>query len=366
MRRDELDRLLARYHTGELSAMERKRLLDAALEDQDVFNELMLEDGLREALADPPFREMALEELNEVDDAPELRVASIGHKAVRMAEPASVIRGGRGWRRWGWTAMATAAAASVVVGVFLWQGMRLNRAVEVASVKPAGEIPYDRAESPRLDVTPAPRVQPGRAMQFETPPAAGTASKAVVAAPEVQVAAELPKAKADSAGAFADRTSAAAPAAVVAEAKDERQLAGPAVILSVMDASGVWNPLDGPVARGVRLKATVTSVRDAVAVLEPAVGRPVALRAGVPAEIELPTSEAGDRVFTVTLRDGLMGRMDEGRTVAMRAMEADSSKREEGARSKERDNEALTQKSALPAKRAAKNAAPLVIRYSVK
>jgi hypothetical protein len=196
-----------------------------------------------------------------------------------------------------------------------------------------------------------------------------TGEKAVVSAPEVEVAVNLPKAKTDAAVGAAPSTAAPTPqvasaAARVAlsELKDARQATGATVVLSMLDAEGRWQRLEGTVPRGARLKATVTSDRDAIAMLEPAHGRPVAVRAGVPSDIELPTAETGERVFAVILRDGTLGRMDEGRAVAMRAMESDQAKREEGARSKERANEVTAQKSTA----AKKAAPPLSIRYRVQ
>lgn len=379
MKRDELDRLLARYHMGDLSAMERKRLFDAAMEHQDVFDELMGEDGLRDALADPVLREMALEELNEV---PERGVASLMPMSASMRAP-EPVRGPElepepadraGWRkRWVWPAVATAAAACVAVGAFLWQRTDKPAPVEVAVVTRAPESPAERSVPARTDAEAAPKPLPSErpraGKRFEAPASPVTGEKAVVSAPEVEVAVNLPKAKTDAAVGAAPSTAAPTPqvasaAARVAlsELKDARQATGATVVLSMLDAEGRWQRLEGTVPRGARLKATVTSDRDAIAMLEPAHGRPVAVRAGVPSDIELPTAETGERVFAVILRDGTLGRMDEGRAVAMRAMESDQAKREEGARSKERANEVTAQKSTA----AKKAAPPLSIRYRVQ
>lgn len=53
MTRQEIDRLLALYSSGSLSVEEHRRLTEAALQDQALFEELMAEDELRTALADP-------------------------------------------------------------------------------------------------------------------------------------------------------------------------------------------------------------------------------------------------------------------------------------------------------------------------
>jgi len=53
MNRGEIEKLLGGYATGTLSDRERRALLEAALEDQELFNALGDEEALRELLADP-------------------------------------------------------------------------------------------------------------------------------------------------------------------------------------------------------------------------------------------------------------------------------------------------------------------------
>lgn len=60
---NELDRLLAGYATGQLSEAERQQLMQAALDDQAVFDALAAEEPLRELLADPAARREILASL---------------------------------------------------------------------------------------------------------------------------------------------------------------------------------------------------------------------------------------------------------------------------------------------------------------
>ncbi len=63
MQREEFDRLLAGYATGQLSGEENARLLEAAMADQSLFNAVADEDALRETLADPQMKAELLRSL---------------------------------------------------------------------------------------------------------------------------------------------------------------------------------------------------------------------------------------------------------------------------------------------------------------
>ncbi len=54
---DDLRDLIGRYASGSLTEEEQKRLFEAALEDQDLFDELAREQGIRQLLAEPGARE---------------------------------------------------------------------------------------------------------------------------------------------------------------------------------------------------------------------------------------------------------------------------------------------------------------------
>jgi hypothetical protein len=56
MNREDIEKLLGGYATGSLTPEEREALFAAALEDQALFDELMREEALREALRDPAGR----------------------------------------------------------------------------------------------------------------------------------------------------------------------------------------------------------------------------------------------------------------------------------------------------------------------
>jgi len=63
MTEDEIRKLLGGYSTDALSAEERKRLFESALEDQKLFDALEDEDALRELLQDPVVRSQARQAL---------------------------------------------------------------------------------------------------------------------------------------------------------------------------------------------------------------------------------------------------------------------------------------------------------------
>jgi len=54
---DDLRELIGRYATGSLSEQERARLFEAALDDQELFDELAREQGVRQLLVDPGARQ---------------------------------------------------------------------------------------------------------------------------------------------------------------------------------------------------------------------------------------------------------------------------------------------------------------------
>ena len=87
---DEARKLLSGYATGSLTELERKLLFDAALEDQDLFDELAGEQGLKEVLDEPGARQRLLAALE-----------SGPHRAVWWMRP------------WPWAA-ATATLAVVI------------------------------------------------------------------------------------------------------------------------------------------------------------------------------------------------------------------------------------------------------------
>ncbi|RPI11667.1 MAG: hypothetical protein EHM65_06910, partial [Acidobacteriales bacterium] len=103
MRPEDARKLLGGYAAGTLTAQERRALFEAALSDQDLFTELAREQPLKELLEDPRARR---ELLNAVSEQP---------------SPARQLAGWFG-RPMFWAAVGSAAAAVVVVGIFLRTG----------------------------------------------------------------------------------------------------------------------------------------------------------------------------------------------------------------------------------------------------
>lgn len=64
MKREEIEKLLGGYTTGTLTAEEREALFAAALEDQQLFDAMLREEPLREALEDPAARARLLAALD--------------------------------------------------------------------------------------------------------------------------------------------------------------------------------------------------------------------------------------------------------------------------------------------------------------
>jgi hypothetical protein len=74
MKRRDIEKLLGGYATGTLTDAERELLFQAAAEDQEIFNALIAEEPLREALADPAAKARLLAALDEPAPAWHARV----------------------------------------------------------------------------------------------------------------------------------------------------------------------------------------------------------------------------------------------------------------------------------------------------
>src|SRR5436305_12297487 len=101
MNRDEVRKLLGGYATGTLTGAEQEALFAAALEDQELFEELVKEQPVRDLLRDPAAK----------------------------AELLTALDGGaqRAWWRWRPLAAGLAMAgiaAVAAVGVVAWRGAR--------------------------------------------------------------------------------------------------------------------------------------------------------------------------------------------------------------------------------------------------
>ncbi len=180
MTRDEIRGLIGGYATGSLSEAERKILFEAALEDQELFEELAREQALKEALEEPGAK---------------ARLASaLDHRPKPW------------WRTsWVWAA-ATAATVVVIAGIVV-----MSRSPKVEEVA--------RLEVPELPApTPAPAPLP------EPPPRVAAPAPKAPVVPEV-VPQAAPQAKAEGRAAFPPQPPKEAPAAALPEVPEAPQIA---------------------------------------------------------------------------------------------------------------------------------------------
>jgi hypothetical protein len=127
--KDEARKLLGGYATGSLSEAERTALFQAALEDQDLFDELAGEQVLKEVLDEPGARQ----------------------RLVAALEPP------RKHRAWLWATAATTAAVAVVIGVVVSQRTPEAPPQQIARVMKSPEpVAAPVAPSPADTRAPAP------------------------------------------------------------------------------------------------------------------------------------------------------------------------------------------------------------------
>jgi len=128
--RDEIRNLIGGYATGSLSEAEKKTLFEAALDDQEMFDELVREQALKELLDQPGAKQ----------------------RLIAALEPAR--RRGFAWGRWAWaTALAMIALA---VGLTSWMLLRTPKPVQIATV----QVPLAPANPPLpVGAPPAPRAE---------------------------------------------------------------------------------------------------------------------------------------------------------------------------------------------------------------
>ncbi len=129
---DEARKLLGGYATGALSPSEQKALFEAALEDQDLFEELAGEQALKEVLEQPGARE----------------------RLIAALAPAS-SRAAWWMRPWPWAA-AAAVAVAVSIGItFVSRRQIVEPLPQIAEVRNAPETPVPQA-APAAPPPPAP------------------------------------------------------------------------------------------------------------------------------------------------------------------------------------------------------------------
>jgi hypothetical protein len=184
MTREDIHKLIAGYATGTLTEEERRALFAAALDDQELFDELAREQELKELIDEPGVRERLLASLD----------ASL--------EPVSRTRAW--WDRSHWTWAAAATTAAILLGVYLTQPREPKRlAVMMPQPPPISVAPVPFAEPPPVNspapALPAPATVRGSVSPALPPPepalqkvAEQTSKDQAVAAPRQEAVAEAP------------------------------------------------------------------------------------------------------------------------------------------------------------------------------
>lgn len=168
--------LLGRYATGTLSETERQRLFDAALDDQDLFEELARELQLKQLLEEPGARD----------------------RMIRALDPP---------RRRRWILVLAPIAASLAILLAILMMRPAPKPVQIAAIEPVNQ--------PKPPAEPVPVAAPVRMKQEVAPPPPP-------AAPQPE------KRKAKDASKQADAVEAASAAEGDAVQLDEKKVAAPA------------------------------------------------------------------------------------------------------------------------------------------
>jgi hypothetical protein len=134
MSKDEARKLLGGYATGSLTEAERRVLFEAALEDQELFEELAGEQVLKEVLEEPGARQRLL---------------------VALEPP-------RRHRAWLWAGAAATAAVAVVIGIVVSQSTPAPPPQQIAQVMRSTEPAQAPVEAPApVPKAVKPKVAPG-------------------------------------------------------------------------------------------------------------------------------------------------------------------------------------------------------------
>jgi hypothetical protein len=144
--RDDIRRLMGAYATGSLTDTDRKALFEAALDDQDLFDELAREQAMKEVLDEPGVRERLIAGLPPVDSEP---VAAAG-----------------GWRKplaWGLSAaFVLSMSIAAVVITRSTDTRQASQKVATLDGQPAATAPATTAPEPIPQSASAPQSTPAR------------------------------------------------------------------------------------------------------------------------------------------------------------------------------------------------------------
>jgi hypothetical protein len=260
---ERIRQLLGGYATGTLTEQERAALMQAALEDQTLFDQLMEEEALREALADRALR----------------------------AELIDALAPRRRWwlAPWPWAALATATAAVALFVLLRPQPPQ----PQVGAMPEAREIAANLAKKP--EPVPAEFAVP-RKLRLSEPPAPRERRAAKTVAREDT--AEAPSAQP------APASPAAQFAAVALNEKEEAKKGGAAGTFEIasQQPDGAWLAAAPgaalPAGRPLRLRFTPEAT--GTLALEPRLAAPLAVQAGVAAEWILPPQPRGELLLRIT------------------------------------------------------------------
>ncbi len=144
MEREQLDRLLAEYATGGLSEEEKKQLFTAALSDQELFDQLMAEDELREAIELPGARNRLIDSLQEelVEMQP-ARMASVAAAPAPVLLPKAAPKPPVRQSMWlAWAAGIGVVFVSGAITYMMIDGTTLRELAQVRSEAPKETKPF--------------------------------------------------------------------------------------------------------------------------------------------------------------------------------------------------------------------------------
>ncbi len=163
MEPDDIRRLIGGYATGSLTEEQRRRLFQAALEDQELFDALQDEQALKELLDDPISREQvytaAAANLPPPNRRAHNRAATVPNRAATVRE-----------RSWIWALTASIGAAALLTIMLLNSERPTPRPERVARLRPAAPPPRNRSRRP-------PSHSPSRRHRIASAPQNSTISK---------------------------------------------------------------------------------------------------------------------------------------------------------------------------------------------